>query len=186
MKFIIITGPQAVGKMAIGMELGKRTGMRLFHNHMTIELVKDIYGDLNKEAWNLITKLREDIFDSVSKSDLQGFIFTFVWAYDLESDNLYIRNLIDKFEYESCETFIVELEADVNIRKERNKSELRLKHKPSKRDLNWSENELISCMNKYRLNSIDGEIDHNNYIKIHNTNKSEKEVVDIIIKEFKF
>ena len=44
MKLFIITGPHAVGKMSVGMTLAKRLNIRLFHNHMTIELVKDIYG----------------------------------------------------------------------------------------------------------------------------------------------
>lgn len=39
MKFVIIFGPQAVGKMTVGKELEKITDLKLFHNHMTIELV---------------------------------------------------------------------------------------------------------------------------------------------------
>ncbi|GAE48204.1 hypothetical protein JCM21738_5289 [Mesobacillus boroniphilus JCM 21738] len=39
MKFVLIFGPQAVGKMTVGHELEKITELKLFHNHMTIELV---------------------------------------------------------------------------------------------------------------------------------------------------
>ena len=39
LKFVTIIGPQAVGKMTVGQELAKITGLKLFHNHMTIELV---------------------------------------------------------------------------------------------------------------------------------------------------
>lgn len=39
MKFIMIFGPQAVGKMTVGHELGKITNLRLFHNHVTLELL---------------------------------------------------------------------------------------------------------------------------------------------------
>ena len=39
MKFVIIFGPQAVGKMTVGHELENITDLRLFHNHMTIEPV---------------------------------------------------------------------------------------------------------------------------------------------------
>ena len=39
MKFVLIFGPHAVGKMTVGYELEKITGLKLFHNHMTIELV---------------------------------------------------------------------------------------------------------------------------------------------------
>ncbi|SCC34198.1 Uncharacterized protein BW664_02852 [Bacillus mycoides] len=43
MKFILIFGPQAVGKMTVGQELAKITDLKLFHNHMKIDLVKYIF-----------------------------------------------------------------------------------------------------------------------------------------------
>ena len=39
MKLVIIIGPPAVGKMTIGQALEKITDLKLFHNHMSIELV---------------------------------------------------------------------------------------------------------------------------------------------------
>ena len=44
MKFILIFGPQAVGKMTVGHELEKIAGLKLFHNHMTIDLVVPFFG----------------------------------------------------------------------------------------------------------------------------------------------
>ena len=41
-KFIMIVGPQAVGKMTVGQELSKITNLKLLHNHMTIELLTKI------------------------------------------------------------------------------------------------------------------------------------------------
>ena len=184
MNFIIITGPQAVGKMAVGMELAKKTDMRLFHNHMTIELAKDIYGEMTKEAWQLVNQLREDIFNSVSLSNMKGFIFTVVWGFNLESDHLYIKNLIDKFEMHDWTVSIVELSATLETRIERNKTPLRLKHKVSKRDIVWSENELITSLDKYRLNSEPGEVKHPNYLRLDNTNLTESEVAKKIMEYF--
>lgn len=40
-------------------------------------------------------------------------------------------------------------------------------------------------MNKYRLNSIDGEIICPNHVKINNTDLSPEEVADMIIQKFK-
>lgn len=34
-----VIGPQAVGKTTVGRALQAQTGLRLLHNHMTIELV---------------------------------------------------------------------------------------------------------------------------------------------------
>ena len=38
MKLVVLFGPPAVGKMTVGRELERFTGLRLFHNHMTIDL----------------------------------------------------------------------------------------------------------------------------------------------------
>jgi hypothetical protein len=35
MTLVVIFEPPAVGKMTVGMEIERRTGLRLFHNHMT-------------------------------------------------------------------------------------------------------------------------------------------------------
>ncbi len=35
MKLVFMIGDAAVGKMTVGQELMKRTGLRLFHNHKT-------------------------------------------------------------------------------------------------------------------------------------------------------
>ena len=43
MKLVILFGPQAVGKMTVGQELAKQTGLKLFHNHMTIDLVSNFF-----------------------------------------------------------------------------------------------------------------------------------------------
>ena len=63
---VIIVGPHAVGKMTVGQELMKQTGLRLFHNHMMIEPVIDIFGAFNGQVTQ---QLREVIFREFVKSD---------------------------------------------------------------------------------------------------------------------
>ena len=74
MKLILIFGPQAVGKMTVGQELATLTGLKLFHNHMTIDLVSLIFDYSTKEAKRLVSLFRNKIFEEVSKSDLSGMI----------------------------------------------------------------------------------------------------------------
>ena len=45
MKLVFILGNAAVGKMTVGQALMKITNLRLFHNHMTIEPVMEIFGN---------------------------------------------------------------------------------------------------------------------------------------------
>jgi len=90
MKLVFLIGNAAVGKMTVGQELMKLTGLRLFHNHMTIEPVIEIFGRYNGQA---INRLREVIFEEFARSDCYGMIFTYMWAFDQPSDWDYIAHV---------------------------------------------------------------------------------------------
>lgn len=179
MKFVLIFGPQAVGKMTVGQELVKRTELKLFHNHMTLEMLSPIFG-FGPETWRLSTLFRFEIFKAVADSDLEGMIFTFVWAFNEKEDWEFVESLCRIFDAKGGDLYFVELEANLDERLERNKTPNRLEHKPSKRDIEWSDNELKTSMDQYRLNSLEGEMNKKNYIKINNTDKSAEEVANII------
>ena len=80
MKLVYIFGPQAVGKMTVGQELAKITGLKLFHNHMTIDLVSNFFPYNSPEGRYLVNTYRMEMFKTVAKSDLKGLIFTFQWC----------------------------------------------------------------------------------------------------------
>lgn len=183
MKFVLIFGPQAVGKMTVGQELAKVTGLKLFHNHMTIELLEPLFG-FRPKMWELSTLFRKEIFKAVAESELEGLIFTYVWAFDQQEDWDFVEQTCEIFESQGATIYFVELEADMGERLERNKSPHRLEQKPTKRNVDWSENELRESMKKYRLNSHKGEIKNESYIKINNTNLSAAEVAEIVSKRF--
>lgn len=185
MKLVVVFGPQAVGKMTVGQELEKLTGLKLFHNHMTIDLVSNFFGYGTKAGKRLVELFRKEIFEEVSKSGLEGLIFTYVWDFDEKGDWDYLNRLCDIFRTKGSEIYFVELEADINERLVRNKSEHRLKCKPTKRNIEWSEKDLIESSKKYRLNSNVGEIKEKNYIRIDNTSLEADEVAKIISNTFK-
>ena len=184
MKFVLIFGPQAVGKMTVGQELAKLTGLKLFHNHMTIDLVNPFFNYGTQEGKRLVNLFRQELFEEVSKSSLYGMIFTYVWAFDHQSDWDYVDKVCRIFESKGGTVYFVELEADLEERLERNKSPNRLEHKPTKRNVEWSERELKESMHTYRLNSQEGEIVREEYIKINNTNLGAEEVANIIKDRF--
>lgn len=184
MKFVLIFGPQAVGKMTVGQELAKITDLKLFHNHMTIDLVSRFFDYGTKEGRRLVHLFRQEIFEEVAKSDLHGMIFTYVWALDVQADWDYVHQVSRLFESKGGTVYFVELEADLEERMKRNKSENRLEHKPTKRDIEWSENDLKRSAETYRLNSFEGEIPYENYIKISNTNLNAEEAAGIIKETF--
>ena len=167
MNLVVLIGSGAVGKMTVGQELMKITDYRLFHNHHMIEPVIEIFG---KYDGAVVSKLREDIFDAFLKTDYSGLIFTYMWAFDMQSDWDYIKSVTDKFEATGGNVYYVELVADRAVRIERNKTENRLKNKASKRNVVVSEYRMLHEETKYRLVSNDGEIPFENYMKIDNTN----------------
>lgn len=180
MELIILVGNAATGKMTVGQAIMKKTSFRLFHNHMTIEPVLDIFGYFNR---SLIYKWREAVFESAIENQV-NLIFTFMWAFDEPEDHLYIENLIDKVEKKSGTVYIVELIASKETRLERNKTENRLINKASKRDINLSEQRLLKDDASYRLESYNGEVKQKHYIKIDNSLLSAEDTADIIIKHF--
>ncbi|MBT2642482.1 AAA family ATPase [Bacillus sp. ISL-41] len=184
MKFVLIFGPQAVGKMTVGHELDNITDLKLFHNHMTIDLVNPFFDYGTKEGKRLVGLFRQEIFKSMAKSNQYGLIFTYVWAFDLKEDWDYVDQVCQIFEAEGGTVYFVELEADLEERLERNKSPHRLEHKPSKRNLEWSEQDLVQSMDQYRLNTNAGEIERENYIRINNTHLSATEVAQQIKEYF--
>ena len=169
MKLLFLFGDAAVGKMTVGQELMKLTGLRLFHNHMTIEPVLEIFGQYNTAA---INRLRQVIFEEFAKTDHYGMIFTFMWAFDQRSDWEYVEQIKSIFQPYGTEFYYVELVAPLEVRLERNATGNRLKNKASKRDVETSNQRLLRDDSNYRLESRDGEIPFENYMKIDNSNLS--------------
>ncbi len=177
MKLILIIGSGAVGKMTVGQELMKITDLRLFHNHMMIEPVIEIFNSFNGKV---IARLREVVFEEFLQSDNLGMIFTYMWAFDMPSDREYVLNVASKFE----EVYCVELIADQAVRLERNKTENRLKNKASKRDLAASDRRVINEDTNHRLVSEPGEIPFENYVRIDNTHLAPDVVAQMIKDKF--
>lgn len=182
---VIILGPHAVGKMTVGQELAKITGLRLLHNHMSIELTRKLF-DYTEKEWGILNEtIRQTVFELFAKGDFRGLIFTYMCAFDMQSEFDYLLNVIELFKANGASCYVVELCADFEERLIRNKSENRLLHKESKRNLECSEAEMRNTSEKYRLNSYDGEsLPFENYLKIDNTALTAEEVARMIQTHF--
>ena len=184
MKFVVIFGPLAVGKMTVGQELAKMTGLKLFHNHMTIDLVSNFFSYGTEEGRRLVGLFRREIFEAVAKSDLPGMIFTYVWAFDAPEDKDYLKGVCALFEAHGAEVYFVELEADYEVRHARNRTENRLANKPTKRDIEWSDRNFQRTESRYRMNSLPGEVDFPHYIRLNNTSMPPEEAARRIAEAF--
>lgn len=149
---IVIFGPPAVGKAAVGHELAKLTGFRFFHNHMTAEPVAALFG-WGAAPW-LLSQLRLTLFTAaLAQPNMPSIIFTFVWALDLEDDGEFIQQVVALFEASGGQVFFVELVASLPARLEREGTPLRLSLKPSKHNVQSARALLVEFEGKYKLNS---------------------------------
>ncbi len=181
MDLIVLIGSGAVGKMTVGQELMKITDFRLFHNHMMIEPVIEVFGDY---CGPVVGRLREVIFEEFLKTKYRGLIFTYMWAFDMQEDWDYIRSVAERFEATGGNVYYVELVADQAVRLERNRTENRLRNKASKRNLAVSQERLLREDSRYRLVSREGEIPFENYIRIDNTRMEPQEAARLIKDKF--
>ena len=179
MKLLFIFGSLAVGKMTVGQKLMKITDLRLFHNHMSIDLVVEVFG---KHNWSVTCKLRDLIFEEFAKSDNYGLIFTYSMGFNEQSEWDNVNHISEIFKRVNAEIYYVELVAPQEVRLRRNATENRLRHKPSKRDIERSNQGLIDWDIKYRCVSNEGEIPFENYMKIDNSNLP-PDIISRMIKE---
>jgi len=150
MPLVIIFGPPAVGKMTVGRELSKITD--------SLELVNNFYDFGTPDFRRLDKEIRFSIFRSVAASDLEGLIFTFVWAVEEQSDVDYVKSIVE-----------------ISERLKRNKGADRIAAKPSKRNIEFSEKNLLAS-EKYKLNTDEGDLKELEILKIDNTHLNAADV----------
>jgi len=181
MRLLILCGAQAVGKMTVGQELAKLTPLKLFHNHMTIEPVLELFGYFHGPA---VDRLRQVVFEEFAGTDNYGMIFTYVWAFSEQADWDYVANLRRIFEDAGGTVDIVELISPQEVRLQRNRTENRLREKPSKRDVAVSEGFIFHAEEKYRCVSEPGEVPYANYLRLDNSRLSPREAAEAIVRHF--
>lgn len=76
MKVIFIHGPAAAGKYTVGSKLADMTGLPLFHNHLTVDLVLSLFEFGTPGFVELREALWLDAFRVAAKAS-RSFIFTF-------------------------------------------------------------------------------------------------------------
>lgn len=181
---LVLVGAPAVGKMTIGHEIARQTGLRLFHNHLSIEPALRFFDFGTPSFSRLVEDFRRGVFEEVAKSDLPGLIFTFVWAFNLASEAIAVQRYSTPFRERGGRVLFAELEASLDERIRRNETEFRLAEKPSKRDVEQSRQRLLEHEVTYKFRS-DGQYDgEQNWIRVDTNERQPQEVADIIIRHF--
>lgn len=88
MKLIFIYGFPGVGKLTVARELAKLSGYKLFHNHLTLDLLGSVFEFGTEPFIELREKIWLSVFEEASKRKLDGLIFTFVFEKTVRGDFL--------------------------------------------------------------------------------------------------
>ncbi|MCM0618704.1 AAA family ATPase [Nocardioides bruguierae] len=138
MHLVLLLGPPAVGKMAVGRRIAARTRYRLFHNHATIEPLLEVFDWGTPPFETLKLEFRRRVIEEAVASGVPGLVLTLVWAFQLPEDTAYVRHLLAPVLDAGGRVDFVELTATEETRVAREGTPERLAAKPSKADVAWA------------------------------------------------
>lgn len=180
---IVVSGPQAVGKMTVAESLRDKLRYHMMMNHDSIELSDRIFGFGTPAQKEFNGAIRESAFALAVKHNVD-LIFTFVCAFDMPEDVAYLRALEAQFTESGGTFYFVELSATLETRLLRNETPHRMEMKPTKRNTEWSRRDILETAEKYKLNTDEGETLFAHHLRIDNTRLSPDEVADRVIAAF--
>lgn len=181
---LFLVGPAAAGKMTVGMHVCQLTGMRLLHNHMTIDLVQPIFDFGTPAFHRLVEHFRTSIVEEVATSDLPGIVFTYLWGFGEPGEAEAVQAYVRPFASRGLPVRFVELQADPAERLRRNRTALRLEHKRPKRDLEWSDADLLQMDRDYQLSAPRELRERPDWLLIDNTALTPEQAAERIVEHF--
>ena len=96
MKLIFLHGMPAVGKLTVGRELAQLTGYKLFHNHLTVDLVTSVFEFGSPSFIELRERIWLDVFIEAARAQLPGLIFTFAFEPTVKPDFIErVKNMVE-------------------------------------------------------------------------------------------
>ncbi len=180
---IVVCGPQAVGKMTVAESLRDKLKYNMMMNHDSIEISDRIFGFATPAQKEFNSFIREKAFQLAVEHNVD-MIFTYVAAFEIQSEMDYLKGLEKQFTNSGGKFYFVELSADLETRLERNLTPHRMERKPSKRDVKWSEENLLRDTERHQLNTKIGQILFENHFKIDNMHLLPDEVADMVIDKY--
>lgn len=107
MKLIFLYGLPGVGKLTVARELAKLTGLKVFHNHLAVDLVESVFEFGSLPFVELREKIWLEVFSRAVVANLKGLIFTF--APDRTVRHGFIEGTREVVESSGGEVLFVEL-----------------------------------------------------------------------------
>jgi shikimate kinase len=127
MKLIFLYGPPAVGKLTVAEALSQLTGYKVFHNHLTVDLALAFFEFGTPAFGRYVSDLRFEAFERAAQENIEGVIFTFVYAY--AHDEGHVRKIKEIVESNDGQVHFVQLTCDRAELTERVQNSSRTKYK---------------------------------------------------------
>jgi hypothetical protein len=116
-KLIVIYGAPGVGKLTTASALATLTGFRLFHNHLSFNLVNAVFDFPTPPFARLAETVRLATFEAAAREKISGLVFTF--CYVRPEDDPFVERMIEVVERHGGEPGFVRLSCDRATNEER-------------------------------------------------------------------
>jgi hypothetical protein len=80
MNLVVLYGPPAVGKLTIAREISRLTGLKVLHNHLTIDVAKPFFEFGSPPFIRLLDKLRLAVIEEAVAQDVD-LVFTVAYNH---------------------------------------------------------------------------------------------------------
>lgn len=173
MRLVFIYGPPASGKLTVGRELARRTGFRLFHNHVSIQFVTSLFDFGSRPANRLVDRYRREMMEEAAREGVDT-IFTFVYGRPVDDE--FVRDILRRVKRYRGRVFFVRLHCD-------RKELARRIAKPERRALGkLTEKKILDDL--YRVHDLDSEVPMQSSLSIDTGKNSARKAAKIIIEHY--
>ena len=138
--------------------LAERLGWRFFHNHLTADPVAALFGWGTPRFGALVDRVRDLLLrEAAADPDIPGVVFTFVWGLDLPAHADFVERTALLFEECGGRVFLVELQASLQARIDREGTPFRVRLKPNQGDVAGARARQVESDRLHRMNT-DGKL----------------------------
>jgi hypothetical protein len=179
-RLVLIFGPAAVGKMTVGQELAKATGLTLLYNHQVVDLVTELFPFGTPMFHRLSRSFTLQMLEAAAESRM-GLILTHGLVFSRPSARMIIDDWSAPCLNAGGDVYYVELTAPLECRLIRNETENRQRHKKT----DWATPERLREMETWGRWNSDGDFPYRDrHIVIDNSNLEPRDVAHTIRQRF--
>ncbi|MDQ3099483.1 MAG: AAA family ATPase [bacterium] len=112
-ELVLLYGPPAAGKLTVAKKLTQITGFKLFHNHLSTNLVTSIFDFNDLVTEKLTLSFRTQMLEAACQAKLNGIVSTLVYVHP--DSEYFARRIIQSIENNGGKVCLVQLCCDTEV-----------------------------------------------------------------------